>query len=144
MSRDLSHPDESSRPSLRTSLAKLAVSSSSLLKSKALWRYVIILSLMTLLSMFLLGFAFFLIVTGVLMSLIHVAAVYRPARRLVAKIAGLPEGKDFFPQSALPLWIKALILLPVVFYAYLSGVGIWLLVSSGFLPQNLIYIALSK
>jgi hypothetical protein len=144
MSIESQNPEQPELPDNRHAPARVANSIWSLMKTKAFWRFSIIISIISLLSMFLLGIAFFLIVTGALMIFMLISAVYQPAGRLVARIAGLPEGNFLFHQVTISFWKKLLITWPVVFYAYISGVGVWLLFKDGFLSQNLLYLIFIK
>jgi hypothetical protein len=74
------------------------------------------------------------------MVLLRLAAIYLPARRLLAVIIGLSEEESIIKQFTGPLWGKIFILLPALFWLGTAAIGFWLLLRNGFLAQNIIYL----
>jgi hypothetical protein len=84
-----------------------------------------------------LGFAFFLIVHGLIFGVLWFMFYWEPAYRIYTRILQLPPTQ--FVRAPIPWWrigllgVKAIIIL---FFLYL---GMRILISNGFLGQNLIY-----
>ena len=132
--------DSQTKPSdLRQALGVIAHSMLALLKSRALWRLILIFSIISILAMMVLGFAFYLIVIGIMMASIRLSSIFRPIRRFIAWISGVSEDKSIFPKINKPFWTKLMFVWHIIPYFGLVIFGVWLLVKNGFLSQNLIY-----
>jgi hypothetical protein len=140
MSKESEQTTRSGTIGLRSTFASIASSIWELVKSKQFWRLIIIYSVISLSVFSLLGLGFYLIVNGLLIVLLRLAAIYLPAKRLLAVITGLSEEESIVKQFTGPQWAKIFILLPALFWLGTSVFGFWLLLRNGFLAQNFIYL----
>ncbi len=115
-----------------------------LYKSKSFWRLILIVSAVNLAVFFLLGMWVYVIVFGVFMVLVRLAAVSLPVRRLITAITGLVGKKTVFKEFTGSAWSKTRFLFPALFWLGVVAVGFWLLFTNGFLEQNLLYLLFSK
>ncbi len=144
MSHNLPEPDQQQYPPSSRPFRAVAFSISSLFKSKAFWRLVLIVSIVDLGIVLLLGFAILLIAVGLEATIIRICSLNRPMARLVARIAGLPDGQSLFPELSISIWQQILVTGPALFWLVLTALGLWILFKDGFAHQNLIYYWLTK
>jgi hypothetical protein len=91
-----------------------------------------------------LGFAFFLIVHGLIIGVIKLARYWRPAFIVFTSITGAIDTPPAFTRFPIgPCTAINLILWGVTALASI-GLGIWMLLSSGFCAQSLICTATSR
>jgi hypothetical protein len=134
-------PQENPR---RTVLASLGNGLWDVFRSRAFWRVILILCAVNLLVCLLLGVWVYFIVFSCCMVIIRLTAVYAPARRLAQAVTGLVNNKYIFRVLNASLWGKVVFLIPALFWVGAAGVGMWLLLRTRFLEQNLIYLMFVK
>ena len=128
----------------KVDLPSLAGAVWDLYKSKSFWRQIFIISAANLAVFFLLGMWVYLIVFGVFMVLVRLAAVSLPARRLMTVLTGLVGNKTVFQEFNGSAWSKTRVLFPALFWLGVVVLGFWLLFTNGFLEQNLLHLLFSK
>jgi hypothetical protein len=130
--------------SRKEELPSLAGAVWDLYKSKSFWRQILIISAANLAIFFLLGLWVYVIIFGVFMVLVRLAAVSLPARRVMTAITGLVGKKTVFVEFTGSAWSKTRFLFPALFWLGVAALGFWLLFTNGFLEQNLLHLLFSK
>jgi hypothetical protein len=108
--------------------------------SRAFLRLILAGVVITMLPLLLLGFHISFICQGLLLTFVRLSPIWNPAKNVVNRIIGLAEGESLFPNRKFSTWQKLLLFLSTLPWLALTGVGIWLLITQGFLELNLIHI----
>jgi hypothetical protein len=85
-----------------------------------------------------LGFAFLLIMNGLLMGFIRIAIYWQPAWKLLIRFLGIQNTSTVLSPPNIRWWQYITISIHVGLRITLIGVGIWMLHRTGFCGQNLI------
>lgn len=108
--------------------------------SRAFPRLILAGVVITMLPLLLLGFHISFICQGLFLTFVRLSPIWNPAKNVVNRIIGLAEGESLFPNRKLSIWQKLLLFLSTLPWLALAGVGVWLLITQGFLELNLIHI----
>jgi hypothetical protein len=95
---------------------------------------------LVLLVFIILGFAFSLIVQGIILSVFWLAAFWKPAFILLSKFLSFEESVEEYVPMRITWWFAPIALLILCTHAAPTVAGIWFLFKTGFLGQNLIWM----
>jgi hypothetical protein len=84
------------------------------------------------------GFAFLLIMNGLLMGFIRIAIYWQPAYRLLIRVVGVHNTSPVLSPPYIRWWQYITLSIHMGLRIVLIGVGIWILFRTGFCGQNLI------
>jgi len=91
-----------------------------------------------------LGFAFFLIAHGILMSLLRIAPYWRPAGKVFQRVfdqSNSPETAVRFPIRG---YHAFRFIRSAALWVVFIGIGVWMLIQNGFCTQNIICIIVNR
>jgi hypothetical protein len=91
----------------------------------------------------LLGFSFFLIVQGLLSGFLWLAPYWPASFRSLKKILNFPGSGMNVTSIPIKWWRIPIILIKIAVSSAMVSVGIYILISRGFLDQNLIWLLLN-
>jgi hypothetical protein len=88
---------------------------------------------------FLLGIGFFIAVLGLALATLHLAPIVKPANRLLTALSRNPAGQPVLPSLHGWNWTVCFFILPAGLYLVLAAFGVRIVVTHGFLAQNMLY-----
>ncbi len=95
------------------------------------------------LPLLLLGFHISLICQGLFLATLQLSPIWNPDKNLINKLTGMREGEGMITTPLNGTWVKILFIFLSLPWLALAGAGVWLLIKTGFLELNLIYMLLS-
>jgi hypothetical protein len=111
--------------------------------SKAFPRLLLAGIVITMLPLILLGFHISLICQGLFLATLQLSTIWNPAKKVIDRLSGLREGESLITTPLNGTWVKILLIFLSLPWLALAGAGAWLLVKTGFLELNPIYMLLS-
>jgi len=111
--------------------------------SRAFLRLILAGLIITMLPLLLLGFHISLICQGLFLATLQLSPIWNPDKNLINKLTGMREGEGMITTPLNGTWVKILFIFLSLPWLALAGAGVWLLIKTGFLELNLIYMLLS-
>ena len=112
------------------------------LSSKS-WHFIGSVVLLDVLAL-ILGWAFFLIVHGLMYSIIWLAPYWSYARKVFVKFTGLPDTIPLIAKNPLTCWSLVVFAIKAITLILFFILGLWGLFRNGFCGQNFICLAMSN
>ncbi len=88
------------------------------------------------------GIAFFLISQGLILGILWFLLYWEPAYRVYVRLMQIPQAQ--FIRAPIPWWRAILLGMKVLLVLLFFSLGIRILITNGFLGQNLIYAILTS